>query len=159
MLKEFIDSYLDRTKNISKKVHNLNNGGCGYYALYLYFRLKELGFKNICIRPLLDDDTGVKPDSFNKLVKTGEFEYAVHNHIMVHIWDEKHYLLDSENIFIYEHKLNAGIAIVDNYHNDNMLGSKIPISTLEEGLAIKKYWVKTYDRKQNKTLKELINKI
>lgn len=152
MASRFIDKYLDKVHVINNSIEKLNHGGCGFYAYYLYKRMRAMGLK-VCMRPLIWDG---KVSDFNKLVNTGNGEYANHVHIVLHLIDGKtHYIIDSHE---YLTGVFAAGDMVENDDNEYLLGSRIPIAVMEKALTIRGYWCKEYSVSQNSKLEVLINK-
>lgn len=159
-----LENFLKRfTANITKinTIPKIDSGGCGIFALYLYKRLKDLGYKRIYIRALLYTDKNyICNDDFNILINKRNIDHDTFDHIVIHVIDSKgvHYLLDSNGVETYIKPLRSGKIVIDINDDEAYLGNITTYETLAKSISFK-FWCSLYDRKNNKKLKKLINDI
>ena len=151
--KELLLKIFQLQKEITKKIENLNNGGCGNFTFLFYQEVIKFYPKDKVRIVLFDNWTSIREKkSIIKSIKTGDemfdiFDKLASSHCMIEI-DKVLYL---DGYYIYRKKVDycrwdrctyKGYVTLDELH-----------CTLEYG-----FWNDDYDTDQNSKLHKIIKK-
>lgn len=160
-LEKVIDEFIDLMPELNSKIHHINQGGCGIFALLLWKKLIALGYTDIEAVPILFTSPFEAPydlasvsKNFQDVVNgTADFEVPW-EHIPLVLLDKRNsvaIIVDSASIAVTE-SLNVEGHFLDPFHE---IGNPISMDTLEKLIDLTD-WNEAFDRKQVPLLSEIL---
>lgn len=134
---------LKKIQNKLKRIPNINNGGCGFVAYYLYSRLTSLGYE--CNIVMVGYNNTYTDGYNNKPKRMSEFDDFRHAMVEVYI-NEQYLTIDADTI------LKGDRYNYNNIHNN----ACIPV-TLLKMLGNPNYWNRMFKRQYAADIKAIIS--
>lgn len=160
IIKEFNEKVLPDIKN---NISGITSGGCGFFALALWDRLKEIGIENVTCRPFLITDNLFgknynSPDDLNIFIKSNGMDNN-HNswiHLLIEIKEDENqtFLVDGESIRPFYNEISNGE--ITNYEDLYVhIGDPISYEELKQLFNFVN-WNEEFDQNQIPKLKKIL---